>query len=50
MIKYYFIGNETRGPELIKALEEKGGINFYNYSGKRDSLIYYCDTENNHIM
>ena len=50
MIKHYFIGNETSGPELIKALEEKGGINFYNYSGKRDSLIYYCDTENNHIM
>lgn len=50
MIKYYFIGNETRGPELIKALEEKGGINFYNYSGKRDNLIYYCDPINNHIL
>jgi hypothetical protein len=50
MIKYYFIGNETSGPELIKALEEKGGINFYNHSGDRDSLIYYCDPVNNHIM
>lgn len=50
MIKYYFIGNETRGPELIKALEEKGGINVYNYTGERDSLIYYCDPENNNIM
>jgi len=50
MIKYYFIGNETRGPELIKAFEEKGGINFYNYSGERDNLIYYCDPVNNHIM
>lgn len=50
MIKHYFIGNETRGPELIKALEEKGGINFHNFSGKRNSLIYYCDPENNHIV
>ena len=49
MIKYYFIGNKTRGPKLIKALEEKGGINFYNYSGDRDNLIYYCDPENNKI-
>lgn len=50
MIKYYFIGNKTKGQELIKALEEKGGINCYNYSGDRDNLIYYCDPENNHIM
>lgn len=49
MIKYYFIGNKTRGLELIKALEEKGGINCYNYSGDRDNLIYYCDPENNKI-
>ena len=50
MIKYYFIGNETSGPELIKTLEEKGGINVYNYSGDRDNLLYYCDPENNNIM
>lgn len=50
MIKYYFIGNKTRGSELIKVLEEKGGINFYNYSGERDNLIYYCDVINNHIL
>lgn len=50
MIKYYFIGNKTRGQELIKALKEKGGINYYNYFGDRDNLIYYCDPENNHIM
>lgn len=49
MIKYYFIGNKTNGPKLIKALEEKGGINCYNYSGDRDNLIYYCDPENNKI-
>ena len=34
MIKYYFIGNKTRGPKLIKALEEKGGINFYTFSAR----------------
>lgn len=50
MIKHYFIGNETSGPKLIKALEEKGGINYYSYTGERDNLIYYCDPVNNHIM
>lgn len=50
MIKHYFIGNEQKGLQLIKALEEKGGINFYNYSGERDDLIYYCDPINNHIL
>lgn len=26
MIKHYFIGNETSGPKLIKALEEKAEL------------------------
>ena len=43
MIKYYFIGNETRGPKLIKALEEKGGINVHNYLGDTNDAIYYCN-------
>lgn len=49
MIKYYFIGNETRGPELIKALEEKGGINVHDYLGDTNDVIYYCNPDNNEI-
>ena len=49
MIKYYFIGNETRGPELIKDLEEKGGINVHNYLGDTNDAIYYCNPDNNEI-
>ena len=43
MIKYYFIGNETRGPELIKALEEKGGINVHNYLGDTNDAISFAN-------
>ena len=49
MIKYYFIGNETRGPELIKALEEKDGINVHNYLGDTNDAIYYCNPDNDEI-
>lgn len=49
MIKYYFIGNETRGPKLIKALEEKGGINLHNYLGDNSDAIYYCNPDNDEI-
>ena len=49
MIKYYFIGNETSGPELIKALEEKGGINLHNYLGDNSDAIYYCNPDNDEI-
>ena len=49
MIKYYFIGNATNGPKLIKALKEKGGINSCNYSGDTKDAIYYCDPESNII-
>lgn len=48
MIKYYFIGNETRGPELIKALEEKGGINIREYLGDTNA-VYYCNPDNDEI-
>ena len=49
MIKYYFIGNETSGPKLIKALEEKGGINLHNYLGDNSDAIYYCNPDNDEI-
>lgn len=49
MIKYYFIGNETSGPELIKDLEEKGGINLHNYLGDTNDAIYYCNPDNDEI-
>ena len=48
MIRYYFIGNTTNGPQLIKALEEKGGINVREYSGDTNA-VYYCNPDNNEI-
>jgi hypothetical protein len=48
MIRYYFIGNETRGPELIKALEEKGGVNVREYLGDTNA-VYYCNPDNDEI-
>ena len=49
MIRYYFIGNTTNGPQLIKALEEKGGINVHNYLGDTNDAIYYCNPDNDEI-
>ena len=49
MIKYYFIGNETRGPKLIRILEEKGGINVHDYLGDTNDAIYYCNPDNDEI-
>ena len=49
MIKYYFIGNETSGPKLIRILEEKGGINVHDYLGDTNDAIYYCNPDNDEI-
>lgn len=48
MIKKYIKGNEKRGAEVIKALEELGGENKLNLSGKDCNCLYYI-RENNMI-
>ena len=39
-INVFVRGHETRGEEVIKLLEERGGINKYNLKGCDASLIY----------
>lgn len=41
MIKKYIKGNEKRGAEVIKALEELGGENKINLTGKYFDCLYY---------
>lgn len=41
MIKKYIRGNKERGAEVIKALEELGGINRINLNGEDFNSIYY---------
>ena len=41
MIKKYIKGNAQRGAEVIKALEDLGGINCDNHRGIRTDCFYY---------
>lgn len=41
MIKKYIKGHELRGTEVIKALEELGGLNKLNLNGKDYNCLYY---------
>lgn len=41
MIKKYIKGNAQRGAEVIKALEDLGGENKTNLSGKDSNCLYY---------
>ena len=41
MIKKYIKGNKVRGAEVIKALEELGGVNCDNHKGIRTDCFYY---------
>lgn len=41
MIKKYIRGNEERGAEVIKALEDLGGVNCNNITGIRTDCFYY---------
>jgi hypothetical protein len=47
MKKILIQGHSTRGKEVIKALEDLGGINFFNYEGTSKELYYYIDNGNN---
>lgn len=46
MIKKYIKGNERRGAEVIKALEELGGKNSTNLSGEFSNCFYYIKEYN----
>lgn len=46
MIKKYIKGNEERGAEVIKALEELGGKNSTNLSGESSNCFYYIKEHN----
>lgn len=46
MIKKYIKGNEQRGAEVIKALEELGGENKINLDGKDFYCFYYIREDN----
>lgn len=44
----YIHGNKDNGEEVIKELENRGGINKYDYAGNADAL-YFIDPVTNYI-
>ena len=47
MIKKFIRGNKERGAEVIKALEDLGGVNEYNLTGDDPSSVYNISDNNN---
>lgn len=47
--KVYIIGDSEIGIDIIKTLEDHGGVNKYNLEGKDDGVIYYIDPVTNVI-
>lgn len=47
MIKKFIRGNKERGQEVIKALEDLGGINKHNLTGDDIDYIYLINIDNN---
>ena len=46
----YIVGDSKKGKDIIKTLEEYGGINQHNYSGTCDAgVLYYIEPNNNII-
>jgi hypothetical protein len=41
--KVFIIGDSEIGIDIIKTLEDRGGINRYGLEGKDDGVIYYID-------
>jgi hypothetical protein len=41
--KVFIIGDSEIGIDIIKTLEDRGGINRYGLEGKDDDVIYYID-------
>lgn len=46
MIKKFIKGNEERGAEVIKALEDLGGVNINNLEGDFTDFVYYINSHN----
>ena len=47
--KVYIIGDSKIGNDIIKTLENRGGVNEYAYEGIRNDSIYYIDPITNII-
>ena len=47
--KVYIIGDSKIGIDIIKTLENRGGVNEYVYKGTRNDVIYYIDPITNII-
>ena len=47
--KVYIIGDREIGIDIIKTLENRGGVNRYNLKGLRNDVIYYIDPITNII-
>lgn len=45
----YIIGDSEIGMDIIKTLENYGGINRHNYKGDSNSVLYYIEPNNNTI-
>ena len=45
----YIVGNSDIGMDIIKTLENYGGINRNHYTGNYDSCVYYIEPNNNTI-
>ena len=41
--KVFIIGDSEIGIDIIKTLEDRGGVNRYGLEGKDDDVIYYID-------
>ncbi len=48
--KVYIKGHPTRGAEVIKILEDLGGVNKFNWDGTRSWIIYRIRHEDNVIL
>jgi hypothetical protein len=47
--KVYIIGDSEIGIDIIKTLEDRGGVNKYDLKGTDDGVIYYIDPMTNFI-
>lgn len=47
--KVFIIGDSEIGIDIIKTLEDHGGVNRYDLEGKDDDVIYYIDPVTNVI-
>lgn len=46
----YIRGDVNNGKNVIKELENRGGINHHNFSGNENGLLYFIDPKTNFIV